>query len=113
MTTEYIAQMAPMWMTAGLMVAWLADAGWSEGGSGLLTDLGFGLAGGVAAGALIRTALASDAGMLASFAIGGVGAIAAIVGQRKLWRPSKSAASGARSGSAASAASAVLPDRRA
>jgi uncharacterized membrane protein YeaQ/YmgE (transglycosylase-associated protein family) len=87
MTSEYIAQMAPMWMTAGLMIAWLAHACWSAGGYGLLTDLAIGLVGGVAAGVLIRTALASDAGMLAMFAIGGAGAIVAIVAQRRLWRP--------------------------
>ena len=87
MTTEYMAQMVPMWITAGLMIAWLAHAGWSVGGYDLLTDLALGLVGGVAAGALIRTALASDAGMLAMFAIGAAGAIVVIVAQRCLWRP--------------------------
>ena len=87
MTTEYIAQMAPMWMTAGLVIAWLAHACWKAGGYGLLTDLSVGLVGGVATGAFVRTALASDAGMLAMFAIGGAGAIVAIVAQRRLWRP--------------------------
>jgi hypothetical protein len=87
MTFEYIAQMAPMWITAGLTIAWIAHACWSSAGYGLLTDLGLGLVGGVAAGTLIRTALASDVGMLAMFAIAGGGAIVAIVAQRGLWRP--------------------------
>jgi hypothetical protein len=92
MTIEYIAQMAPMWMTAGLMMAWLAQACWSAGGYGLLIDLCVGLMGGVATGAFVRTALASDAGMLAMFVIGGAGAVVAIVAQRRLWHPAYSRA---------------------
>ena len=87
MTPEYIAQMAPMWATAGLMVAWLAHAGWTANGHGFLIDMALGLGGGVLAGTLVRMALASDVGMLAMFTIGGGGAIVALVAQRAVWHP--------------------------
>ena len=87
MTAEYIAQMGPMWATAGLMVAWLANAFWRVGGHGFLTDMTLGLVGGLAAGALIRTAVTSNTGMLAMFAIGGGGALVIIAAQRGVWRP--------------------------
>ena len=87
MTTEYIAQMLPMLAIAGAMVGWMAQIGPTTRGYGLLPDMALGLAGSVFAATLVRTAISADAGMLAMFVIGGVGATLAVVAQRGLWHP--------------------------
>lgn len=86
MTTEWIAQMAPMLVLAGVTVAWLAQLSWTARGYGFLPDMALGLAGSAVAGTLIWAATSADAGMLAMLAIGGVGAVLAIVAQRGLGR---------------------------
>jgi hypothetical protein len=87
-TTEWIAQMAPMLVLAGVTVAWLAQLAWTARGYGFLPDMALGLGGSVLIGALVGTVAAADVGMLAVFAIGGIGAVLAIVAQRGLWRSS-------------------------
>jgi uncharacterized membrane protein YeaQ/YmgE (transglycosylase-associated protein family) len=87
MTIEHLVQMGPMWITAGLTIAWLAQAGWRAGAHGLLIDIALGVVGAIAVGMAAGAAIASDVGMLAMFAIGAVGAIVLIAAQRRL-RPS-------------------------
>ena len=86
MTTEYIVQIGPMLVMAGLMVAWLAQLSSTTRGPGFLPDMALGLIGSVAGGLLVWAALSSGAGMLGMFGIGAAGAVLAIVAQRGLWR---------------------------
>ena len=85
MTLEHLVQMGPMWVTAGLMIAWLAQAGWRAGAYGLLTDIALGIAGAIAAGLVAGMAISSNVGMLAMFAIGAGGAAVLVAAQRCLW----------------------------
>ena len=89
MTPEFIAQMGPMLVLAGLTVAWLGQVSSliRRHGRGLLPDIVLGLIGSVAAGLLVRATLSAGAGMLGMFAIGAAGAVLAIMAQRRLWRP--------------------------
>jgi uncharacterized membrane protein YeaQ/YmgE (transglycosylase-associated protein family) len=85
-TTEYIAQMAPMLVMAGLVVAWLAQLTSATRGWGFLPDVATGLIGSVAAGLLAWAAMPPGAGMLRMFAIGVGGAALVTLVQRGLWR---------------------------
>ena len=87
MTLEHLVQMGPMWITAGLMIAWLAQAGWRAGAYGLLIDIALGVAGAIAAGLVAGMAISSTMGMLAMFAIGAAGATVLVAAQRFLWNP--------------------------
>ena len=89
MTTEYIAQMLPMLLLAGALVAWVVQLVPKTGGYGFLPDMALCVVGGVLAGAVVRAGLSGNAGMLGMFAIGGLGAILALVAQRGLWRPAR------------------------
>ena len=86
MTAEYVVQMGPMLVLAGLIVAWLAQLSSTVRGWGLVPDMGLGLIGSVTGGLLVWAVLSSGAGMLGMFGIGAVGAVLAIVAQRGLWR---------------------------
>ena len=86
MSIEFLAQMVPMWALGGLAIAWLAEAFWSAGGHGLLTDIVFGIGGSVAAGMLIATTVPFAVGMFVMFAVGCTGAIVPLLVQRGLWR---------------------------
>jgi|SRR5919198_2941977 uncharacterized membrane protein YeaQ/YmgE (transglycosylase-associated protein family) len=85
MRAEYVAQMAPMLVVAGAIVAWLAQISSTTRGYGFVPDMALGVAGSVLAGTLIWASF-GGAGMLAMFVIGGVGASVVIVAQRGLWR---------------------------
>jgi hypothetical protein len=85
-TTEYVAQMTPMLVLAGAMVAWLAQISSRAGGYGFLPDMAVGLGGSLLAGTLVLAAASADAGMLGVVGIGAAGAVLAIVAQRGLWR---------------------------
>jgi hypothetical protein len=87
MTLEHLVQMGPMWITAGLMIAWLAQAVWRAGAYDLLIDIVLGGAGAIAAGLVAGVAISSNVGMLAMFAIGAAGATVLIAAQRCLWSP--------------------------
>ena len=78
-----------MLVTAGAMVAWLAQTRWTVGGYGFLPDMALAVVGSVLAGALVWAAISVNAGMLGMFVIGGVGALLAIIAQRGLWRPAE------------------------
>lgn len=81
MTTEYVAQMAPMLVIAGAMVAWLAQISSTARVYGFLPDRALGLVGSVLAGARVWA--------LGMFGIGGAGAVLAIVAQRGPWRSAR------------------------
>ena len=66
-------------LIAGQMVAWLAQISSEARGYGLLPDMGLGLVGSVFAGTLVWVAIPADASMLGMLAIGGSGALLAIV----------------------------------
>jgi uncharacterized membrane protein YeaQ/YmgE (transglycosylase-associated protein family) len=83
---EYIAQMGPMLILAGLATGWMAEVLSRAGGYGLIPDLIVGLVGGVVGGATLWVLVSTEVGMLAMFVVGCVGAAVAIVAQRHLWR---------------------------
>jgi uncharacterized membrane protein YeaQ/YmgE (transglycosylase-associated protein family) len=83
---EDVAQMAPMLILAGLTVGWVAEAARRAGGHGLLSDLVLGLVGSLVVGGLVRVVISSDIGMVAMLAIGGGGAVLAIMAQRTVWK---------------------------
>ena len=85
---EHIARMGPTLVVAGLLAGWMAEAVSRARGYGLIPDMMVGLVGSVVAGAGVR-ALDPGAGMLATFAMGCVGAALAIVVQRALWRSTR------------------------
>ena len=87
MTLEYFVQMVPIWITAGQMVAWLAQAAWRARAYGLLIDIALGVVGAIAVGVVAGATAGSEPGMLAMFVIGAAGATALIAAQRRLWRP--------------------------
>ena len=89
MTSEYIAQMVPMLILAGLTAAWVAEAVSHAGSYGFVPDMGLGLVGSVVAGAIVWTAISSESGMLGMLLIGGGGAALAIIAQRRFWRSSR------------------------
>jgi uncharacterized membrane protein YeaQ/YmgE (transglycosylase-associated protein family) len=85
-TTEYVAQMAPMLVMAGLVVAWLAQLTPSTRGWGFLPDIATAVIGSVAGGLLVWAAISPGAGMLRMFGIGAGGAVLVVLAQRGLWR---------------------------
>ena len=89
MTTEYIAQIAPMLMLAGLLTGWTAEAISGAHGYGLIPDMMLGLVGSTVVGAIVSVVISHDAEMLAMFAIGGAGAALAITAQRALARSTR------------------------
>ena len=84
MTNEYVVQMLPMVAIAGALVAWLAQIPKTNRGYGFLADMSFGLGGCVGGGALFA-GVSSGADMIVMFWVGIVGAIVALVAQRRLW----------------------------
>jgi hypothetical protein len=83
---EYIAQMVPMLVLGGLVVAWLAEAAWRDGGYGYMYDMVVGLAGGLIMGSVTWLLMLRDTSMTTMLGLGGMGAGLAIVLQRSLWR---------------------------
>jgi uncharacterized membrane protein YeaQ/YmgE (transglycosylase-associated protein family) len=86
---DHIVQMAPLLLIAGLMVGWLAEAVTRVGGYGLIPDMVLGLVGSVIGGGIVWVAGPSQAGMLATFLVGGGAAALAIGAQRGLWRSAR------------------------
>jgi uncharacterized membrane protein YeaQ/YmgE (transglycosylase-associated protein family) len=84
--TEYIAQMGPMLILAGLVTGWMAEVLSRARGYGLLVDMVVGVVASVVGGTMVWVLISTDAGMLEMFLIGGAGAAVAIVAQRGLWR---------------------------
>ena len=86
---EHIVQMGPMLVLAGLMVAWMAEAGSRAGGYGFIPDMVLGVIGSVIGGGTVWVVVSSDAGMLGMFLIGCAGAALAIIAQRSVWRSTR------------------------
>jgi uncharacterized membrane protein YeaQ/YmgE (transglycosylase-associated protein family) len=84
--TEYIAQMGPMLILAGLVTGWMAEVLSRARGYGLLVDMVVGVVASVVGGTMVWVLISTDAGMLEMFLIGCAGAAVAIVAQRRLWR---------------------------
>ena len=84
---EHVAQMGPMLVLAGLVVAWTVEVVSRAGGYGLIPDMVAGLIGSVLVGGIIGVFYAP--GMLGMFGIGCAGAGLAIVAQRSLWRSTR------------------------
>jgi uncharacterized membrane protein YeaQ/YmgE (transglycosylase-associated protein family) len=85
---DHIVQMGPMLLLAGLLAGWVAEAV-SRRGYGLIPDMVLGLIGSVIGGGTVWVAGPSQAGMLATFLIGGGAAALAIGAQRGLWRSAR------------------------
>lgn len=88
---EYIAQMAPMLLLAGITAGWLGEALSRANGYGFMYDLALGIAGSLLAGVLMSFAGGSGTGMTTMFLIGSAGAAVAITAQRYVWRSARSA----------------------
>jgi uncharacterized membrane protein YeaQ/YmgE (transglycosylase-associated protein family) len=86
---EYVAQMVPMLVLAGLVAGWTVEAFSRAGGYGLIPDMVAGLIGSVLVGGIIWVVLSHAPGMLGMFVIGCAGAGLAVVAQRRLWRSTR------------------------
>jgi uncharacterized membrane protein YeaQ/YmgE (transglycosylase-associated protein family) len=84
--SEYIVQIAPMLVLAGIATGWTAEALSRAGGYGFIHDMVLGLIGSVLAGATLWIVIANQAGMPMMFLVGCTGAILVIAAQRSLWR---------------------------
>lgn len=87
--TEYVAQMVPMLVLAGLMAGWMVETASRAGGYGLVSDMVVGVIGSVLVGGIIWVVVSHAPGMLGMFVIGCVGAGLAVVAQRSLWRSTR------------------------
>jgi uncharacterized membrane protein YeaQ/YmgE (transglycosylase-associated protein family) len=87
--TEYVAQMVPMLVLAGLMSGWMVETFTRAGGYGLVPDMVAGVIGSVLVGGIIWVAVSHAPGMLGMFALGCAGAGLAVVAQRSLWRSTR------------------------
>jgi len=86
MVLEDVARIGPLLVVAGLAVGWIAEAVARAGGSGLLRDLGLGLAGSVLGGLTVWSVIPSGVGMATMCLVGCAGAVVVITGQRGFWR---------------------------
>lgn len=89
---EYIAQMGPMLLLAGLAAGWVSEALSRARGFGFSYDMVLGLTGSLLAGIAMSVLLSREAGMAMMFVIGCVGAAVMIVAQRQFWRSARSGA---------------------
>jgi uncharacterized membrane protein YeaQ/YmgE (transglycosylase-associated protein family) len=88
---EYVAQMGPMLLLAGVAAGWVSEAVSRARGYGFIYDMALGIVGSLLAGVIVSVLISSDAGMATMFAIGCCGASLAIVAQRQLWRSARPA----------------------
>lgn len=86
---EYVAQMGPMLLLAGLAAGWVSEALSRARGYGFLYDMVLGLAGSLLAGTAMSVLVSSEAGMATMFVIGCVGAAVVIAAQRQFWRSAR------------------------
>ena len=87
---EYVAQMGPMLLMAGLTAGWVSEAMSRARGYGFIYDMVLGLIGSLLAGVAMAVLISREAGMVTIFVIGCAGAAAAIAGQRQFWRSARS-----------------------
>jgi uncharacterized membrane protein YeaQ/YmgE (transglycosylase-associated protein family) len=87
--TEYIAQMAPMLLLAGLAIGWVSEAVSRAKGYGFMYDLALGIVGSVLAGIVMSVVVSREAGMVVMFVTGCIGATLALAAQRQFWRSAR------------------------
>jgi uncharacterized membrane protein YeaQ/YmgE (transglycosylase-associated protein family) len=87
---EYVAQMGPMLLMAGLTAGWVSEAMSRARGYGFIYDMMLGLIGSLLAGVAMAVLISSEAGMVTTLVIGCAGAAAVIAGQRQFWRSTRS-----------------------
>jgi uncharacterized membrane protein YeaQ/YmgE (transglycosylase-associated protein family) len=87
--TEYIAQMAPMLLLAGVAAGWAGEAISRVHGYGFMYDLALGIVGSLIAGILMSLVIANGGGMVAMFVVGCAGATLVIAAQRQFWRSAR------------------------
>ena len=88
---EDLVQMAPLLLVAGAFAGWLSEAISRAGGYGFIIDMAVGIAGSVAAGAIVWALISTGAGMFGMSVIGCVAGGLAIAAQRMLWRSGRPA----------------------
>ena len=86
---DYLPQMTPLVLSAGLMTAWIAEVTSRAGGYGFVLDLILGLLGSGVGGAAVWVLGFNDSGMIAPLASGFGGAALVIFTQRTLWRSTR------------------------
>lgn len=86
---EYVAQMGPMLILAGIAAGWVSEGLARARGFGLISDLVLGLVGSLLAGLTMAFVVSSQAGMVTMFVIGCTGAALLIAGQRQFWRSAR------------------------
>ena len=84
--SEFVLQMGPMWILAGISAGWLADCLLHRRGYGLIVDMGLGVGASLAGGAALVALSGPRAGMFAMFCFGFFLAAGAIAAQRIAWR---------------------------
>jgi len=84
--SEYMVQMAPMLVLAGIATGWTAEVLSRTGGYGFIHDMVLALIGSVLAGVTLWIVIANHAGMPMMFLVGCAGAIVMIAAQRTVWR---------------------------
>jgi uncharacterized membrane protein YeaQ/YmgE (transglycosylase-associated protein family) len=87
--TEYIAQMAPMLLLAGVAAGWMSEAVSRAHGYGFMYDLALGIVGSLLAGVVMSLVISNGGGMAAMFVIGCTGAVLLIAAQRQFWRSAR------------------------
>ena len=85
MMNEYILQMGPMWVLAGLGAAWLANALFVQRGFGLIVDMGLGVGASLVGGTALVALHGPSTGMLGMLVVGFFLASSVILGQRLGW----------------------------
>ena len=83
---EYVAQMGPMLVLAGIAAAWVSEAVSRARGYGFIYDVALGLIGSLLAGTIMSVLISNEAGMATMFVIGCAGAALLIAAQRHFWR---------------------------
>lgn len=89
---EYIAQMGPMLLLAGIAAGWVSEAVSRARGYGFIYDMALGLVGSLLAGVIMSVLISNEAGMATMFAVGCCGAALVIAAQRQLWRSARQGA---------------------
>jgi uncharacterized membrane protein YeaQ/YmgE (transglycosylase-associated protein family) len=89
---EYVAQMAPMLLLAGIAAGWVSEAVSRARGYGFIYDMALGIVGSMLAGVTASVLSANEAGMATMFAAGGCGAALVIAAQRHVWRSARQGA---------------------
>jgi uncharacterized membrane protein YeaQ/YmgE (transglycosylase-associated protein family) len=87
--SEYVAQMGPMLILAGIAAGWVSEAMSRARGYGFITDMTLGLIGSLVAGLAMSLFISREAGMIVMFLVGCAGAAVVIGGQRQVWRSAR------------------------